>query len=450
MMNKLFQFWAAIVLPFFCLPALGNTRVIISLTGNQQELKQLTNKKIELQKFKSGIYFTIDSANFLNGKAIFTLEEKQETFYRLKINEIGEAIILISPKEKEVYLSGSLQSFVSRDYVFFSSKENQCLLKTKLAETELAQTYFFLLPTIKSAADKSIKYKLDSALIAAQIQYNTKLNRIVEDYPNCYCSSFVIPNLKSPVKTNTKQTIDSFFLLNALDSLHFEDEKVLLLPNLFDMLKGYQKNFVPKTIEGQKTLIDVIFKRSEMNEKVKETLIDYYLQKFAVERQHELISYLLEVNKGVAFDTANPNGLLAKSIQSLMPGNIAFDAVLENEKGKSVSISESFKNAEYGVILFYNHECEHCLELIAQLEKAMKNSAKKIAVYAINTHHEKASWLKFVSEKKLPFTNVFLTKEKGTELSMKYALLSIPAMVITNNKLQIISQFGTVELLNKL
>lgn len=450
MMHKFFHFWAAMVLPFFYLQVWGATHIVLSISGTPIELTQLNNKFVKLEKFKDGFYELIDSTNFTSGKAIFDLDEKQIYFFKLSISGIGETKIIVSPEEKSIFLTSSVADFKYGDVIFFSSKENQCLLKVKAAETELARNYFELLPKIKKAVNTSLVKLLDSVLITAQDYYNTKLNNIAHDYSNCYCSSFVIPNLKAPVKRDVSQPIDSFFLLNALDSLQFQNEKVLSLPNFFDMLKGYQRNFVPNTIEGNKTLIDVIFKRKSVHAKVQQFLLNYYLQKFMAERKPELVSYLLEVNNHIPFDTTTADGLLAVSIKKLLPGNTAFDAALENENGTTIRISEAFKNADYGVILFYNHECEHCLELIPTLQKTIANSTKKIKVYAINTHHEKESWLSFVRERKLPFTNVFLNKEMGATLATKYAMLSIPVVVITDKNLKIISRFGTPEMLMQL
>jgi thiol-disulfide isomerase/thioredoxin len=449
-MNKVFHFWAAMVLPFFYMQVWGATQIVLSISGNQAEINQLQHLKVELEKFKNGFYEPIGTALFQNGKATFIIDEKQATFCKLKVNGIGEASIIVSPEEKTIFLASSLQNFKYGDYVFFSSKENQCLLKVKAAETELARNYFELLPRIKNEVKHTLASKLDSALMAAQENYNTKLNNIANDYENSYCSSFVVPNLKAPVKSDVSQPLDSFFLLHALDSLQFSNEKILSLPNFFDMLKGYQKNFVPNTIEGNKTIIDVIFKREKIDAKVQQFLLNYYLQKFMAERKPELVSYLLEVNKHIPFDTTSADGLLAVSIKKLLPGNTAFDAALESENDTAIKISEAFKNADYGVILFYNHECEHCLELIPTLQKAVANSTKKIAVYAINTHHEKQSWLNFVRERKLPFTNVFLNKEMGGTLATKYAILSIPIVVITDKNLKIITRFGTPEMLLQL
>lgn len=450
-MNMFQRFFsAALVLPFFFSYLYAGTVITVSVSGSSAEMEQLNHTQLKLQKFQKGNYTDVDSAFFKAGKATFTANETEVAFYKITGNGFAELSLIVSAKEEKIFVAGSLLDFKLGSYIFFESRENQCLLKVKAAETELARTYFNIIPKSRNTTDKLQLTRLSNQFQAAQKLFNTKTNDIAMAYPDCFCAAFVVPNLKSAVQTDASQSIDSFFLLHALDSLKTEDERLLSFPNFFDMLKAYRNNFVPKTGQGQKTFIDVVFRQKTLHGNIRSFLFNYYLQVYTADRQPELVAYLLDANKQLQIDTTTADGMLAGSIKKLLPGNVAYNAVLKNEKEQAVSVGQTFEGADYGVILLYNHECDHCLELIPQIQAIVDSSKHNIKVYAIDTHHEKAGWLQFISEKKLPFTHVFLSPEMGNTIATKYAMLSIPIMIITDGKLNIISRFATPDMLKSL
>jgi len=421
------------------------TRIVLTINGSTSELDQLGATRAELSRFSKGSYSKIDSAFVSHGLALFNVSEEAPVFYRLSIGTAPEIVIIVAPSEQDVHISGSYYDLQIGNLSYGSSFENECMMLVRKAETLLARTYFQVIPRYRAGVAKNEAQLLDAQLYKAQIAFNSEMAAIANVYSNSFCADLVVSNLFSPLKMDSTQSIDAFFQHHALDSLHVQDERLLSLPNFFAMLNAYRKNFIPKDVKGEQLFVDELFGRPEMHPELRRHLFNIHLQFYASRNWAEMIAYIMQANTSVAIDTATTDGQLATSIQNLFPGKKAFDMALADTSNTMIRLSDLVEGKQRGFIVFYNHECDHCLELLPQLSEALCTSDSTIVVYAVDTHHDQEEWRQFVAKHHYPFTHVFLPNDIGPEVALHYAMLSIPTVVIVDGTMNIIDRFASVD-----
>lgn len=435
-MNRIILAWLLMAAMFFKAGAAADsTLVSISVSAAKPVA-------VKLQRFESGMYSTVDSCVVSTGSYQKRVSENLFAFYKLVLDSSIEVSIIVSGREPVILLAGDLPSFYTGNYVCFESDENKCWLKLKSAQKDLSAAYANALKN-KNAAGVA------SGLAGEQTTYNQKVQAIAETYPATYCARFVAANLKSPVIPGTLP-VDSFLTFRLLDSLHMEDERLLLLPDFFDMLKAYKNNFVPSGTAGQRIFAGTVFSNPRTHSNIRSYLLNYYAQWYLLENNAEMVTFLLELNRQVIPDTG-ANGQLITAIRKLIKGNPATDVELPDSSGIVRRLSDLAKTQDVTLLLFYAHDCDHCRQLIPKLKEMYSTPLKKtFGVFAVDVNPDTTGWKNFISQNQLPFVNTFLTDSKNTELGMAYAILSIPTLVLVDREMKIVSRFADLNSIKKL
>lgn len=125
-------------------------------------------------------------------------------------------------------------------------------------------------------------------------------------------------------------------------------------------------------------------------------------------------------------------------LKALIPGIIAPDFILKDQKGKIIHFNEYKTNCRYKLILFWAAGCSHCTELVKKLYpwyQQYKNK-KQVEIFTLsldNTESDILTWKNIIT--KLPEWNHKLCKGGiNSKEATAYYILSTPVMILVDPK----------------
>jgi thiol-disulfide isomerase/thioredoxin len=131
-----------------------------------------------------------------------------------------------------------------------------------------------------------------------------------------------------------------------------------------------------------------------------------------------------------------------KNISRVMPGQPYIDAVGADTAGVPRSLKEVVKRSKCTLLLFWASDCSHCREEMPFIKEYYeKYHAKGFDVYAISIETDPQKWKGFVTDKKLPWTNVISSRTADPNPAVQYVSLSTPTMILIDGKGTILHRF---------
>lgn len=446
-------FLSTIFLVVFALYSLHTQgqQLTVSIAGSPAELSRIDSAAWQLEVFESGQFTLLDKATSDKDKATFALQLKAPAYCRLKINSLSPIDLLLNPAEKNISLAGNYVGFYTGNYIFFDSPENQCMLQYKREELDFNKLFNYALTNQRQYESTSPDFMWwDSVVNDALQQHNSKMRSIAESYPGTFCAGTVIPNRIIPALSENKSlqaefaSNDAFLRKHFFDKLNLRDSVLLSLPSFFDLVKAYHYVYMDTSVASQKYFIGQLIGDTAVSMPIRKYLYGYYLQDAVRQFSQPLVNYMLNGMSIPDLDNERGDLKLVEALRKILPGNKATDFELPDVDGKSVKLSSVAAASAQTLLMFYSHDCEHCLKTIPLLVDKMK-AKPGLKVYAVDINPDQAGWKKYVSENHLPFTNVRLTDDKNAALSIAYVILGTPTMVLMDNSLTIKALYPTVQ-----
>jgi len=143
-----------------------------------------------------------------------------------------------------------------------------------------------------------------------------------------------------------------------------------------------------------------------------------------------------------------------KGMETLMPGVVAPDFVLNNNDNTPVRLSESTKGSGYILLLFWSADCSHCAETVKtlypwSLKPEISSNLEVMAISLDETDAEITAWNNKITGLK-GWTHLRAKEGINSKVANDYFILATPVMILIDRKTgKIVEMPGsTAELMN--
>ncbi len=239
-------------------------------------------------------------------------------------------------------------------------------------------------------------------------EWKQYVQSLITHYPNLFATK-IIQSLQS-----NEFTFDVKTYFNNID---FADESLLFTPvfstvidNFFSSLPG----LTIKNIDSLYQAIDYILMSSLKNPTVYEELAKYMISQFDLTGDYPNTDAFYYISDKYFLTDLIPwvnDGFkvrLSRYIQKLKTvtiGQTFPDLTLNTLNNQVKTIPE--KNNKYSVIIFWNPECDHCIEYLRKLKNVLNTNQNKIDVYCILTATNVDEWKKVIQKEAFPWVHLY-------------------------------------------
>jgi len=308
--------------------------------------------------------------------------------------------------EKQLYKISTDTSNLLRNLVVENNKENEIFIDYQIKLNNYKQVISKIKKQIKQYPD-SEKFLLQNISQEEKLWENYVSN-IISNYPNFF-STKIIKSLKSKDFT--------FDAEKYFEHIDFYDERLLFSPVFSTVIDNFFTSIPGLTINNIDSLykaIDYILMTSIKNTSIYEELSKYLISQFDLSGNYpnpDAFWYLADkyfltdlipwVNDAFKAKLSKYNKHLKKIIISeKFPG-----LTLYNDKDQIVKFPNN--NNLHTIIVFWDPECEHCLNYLRQLKKIMQTYKDKIEIYAVLTGTNTNLWKKVIHEEAFTWYNLY-------------------------------------------
>lgn len=337
------------------------------------------------------------------------------------------AVFLVSEKmltEKSLSINESASAGLDAPVKSLHDPENDLFV-------EVAE----LLDTLRHKYDASEPLKSDYL----QLEYETykKLSTISLHHPNAWVSQHIIKGLLRPEsdewnkKNPDYKTIIDFNKKHVWDNVPMDDTKLLYSPAFARNAMLYYQYFVNDSVPD--VYIDNVLKRSFDNEEMNSFLFKFILDLLLDYKNEAGVDYLLtwyapDCSDNETIGAGVKNLILA--LENCKPGNPIPELNLPNNKGQRISLTETAKQNEITILMFWRTSCTHCKEFEPELEEIYKKyKSMGVEVYAIGSDKEEADWIARETESPMPWISVYLAYDSRKDFNKKFPVPSTPTLI---------------------
>lgn len=290
----------------------------------------------------------------------------------------------------------------------------------------------------------------------------TLLNQELENYKNDFIKahpeSFIsvmfkammeTNNENNPVPDNREDSIHAYtyFKKHYWDNIDLTDARLLRTPIFHNKLEKY---FTKVLYQSPDTIIneaDKFIDKTLANKEIFKYTVWYLTFKFETSNVmgfDEIFVHMADTYyaTGEAFwaDSSVVQSLTkhANSLRPVLIGNKAPNMIL-------MDTSQSFSSlysieANYTIVLFYEHDCGHCKTEITSLKNWDKESDLDFKIFAVCTDTSLLAWKKFVDEKEMHWVNVNGTRSITPDYHSLYNIRMTPTLFLLDEKKKIIAK----------
>lgn len=417
----------------------------------QGDIKNAPSATIYLSSFY-GIKATLIDSTVLNKKGSFKFNPPAPYptgFYRLHFNDTNYTDIILTPKEKVIFYSGT--GNLRKDIAVENSLENRLLQETINYRANIGKEIK------KIIIDASYLDKKDS-LYNVLLLRKDSLNRAFDDFlkeqiekhPGTYfaltSAGLVTPSLSDfPDLADKYQNNERLFLKeHFFDDIDFSNPGLMrttLLPNRY---MKYFESYVDYDEAGFKHAVDLILSKAEKNPAVYELSLEYLLELFNKVGPEVIAEYIIEnyYLKNSCVDFQN-DSLMAKinRYKSLVPGAVAPDVILPDTSGKLIPLSEVAAAGKATIVFFWSSHCGFCEQVQPVLKELYrKYKSKGLQIYSISLDENEQEWKAAVGRYEGDWINVTELKGWNTAAARAYMINRTPTIYILDKWRKIVAK----------
>lgn len=339
--------------------------------------------------------------------------------------------------------------------VIEGSDENEIYAKYQKFSTEKL--------TKISELSKSVNKLNNKQIDSLQFEIRRERNRIIKQNPNTFFASLLKSMLDPEIpetlaKADNPAALDrkmSYLTIHYFDNYDFNDERLLFSPVLYNKIMNYYGKLVENNPDTINKSIDLILGKSLKNPEVYRFLLNTLLSTFDLSGEipnDEAFVYVAEnyyLNELAPWVNEDFIERLKKHIYDLKPtliGAIAPPLILSDTIGKKLSLYDV--KSCYTLVLFWDPECEHCAEYLAELKNIYNSyNSDFFQVYAVLATDNQKQWKTYIQNNKFKWLNVYDSTKKN-DFIQTYKLFMIPRIYLLDNKKHIVLKDFEINELN--
>lgn len=283
-----------------------------------------------------------------------------------------------------------------------------------------------------------------------QNELNQYIDSVISLYSNNFAATLISIDRRPIVDPMQNQEQQKAFAKKYFfDGKDFSDTAIIhtniLTSTLLTYLSLYHNNTYNKdqTEEEFIKAIDVMLPFMNQNKKVYEFVIDYLISGFDQFGMNKLITHI--ASKSIIDESCENENLKHRleTLKTLVTGNKVPEIIFEDKKLYHL-------NKKYVLVVFYASWCEHCNELMPQLETFYENHQKELEIFSISVDTSRTDYQNYINQHLFKWINVCDFKGWESKPAIDYGIYVTPNMFLLDKKKIIIGRPDTIEDLEKL
>ena len=295
----------------------------------------------------------------------------------------------------------------------------------------------------------------EKLLDAYKVDFNTTLNTITSLFPGTFVADVLAKLYRIPVKADFPALDKEFDTAKAFMHKHYytfvdmNDERIIHTKFFETLIFTYLRYYSPLNTEGFKGAVDMTLAKAT-NEKVRNFIIGYYMELFGTKGPQEMMEYMTKTYMSscemtLSRDVADK----VNKLKRLEIGKPAPDVTVNDISLQPKSLYGS-AGKKATLIYFWSSTCTHCQIKTPEVYKTYERlRAKGFEVFAISLDEEYASWISFIQDKKLAWTNLCDMKGWKSPASELYMVDKTPTVFLLDGNLKIVDKEFPFEELEK-
>lgn len=378
------------------------------------EVEGLQNQQLMLGYHWGSKSYLIDTVDLDgNARAIFQRNELlPQGMYFLLFPDKNYCELLITD-DQEFEIKTVFSSFISSMEIK-GSLENEIFYKY--------QSYSLKMRMYEAQNKENLAYfrHLQDSVVEinkrlSQIRANLEVRRteIIAQYPELFLSS-ILKAMQNPeipeIPPHNYSAPDSVFRYNYykdhyFDNFNLKDERFLRTSLYEKKLEIFFKNIILNDLDSLKSEADKMAFRVKENQQVYSYTLLWMLKFFEMSwgpNMDEIFVYLSDnyfLNNGEVWNSEIIKKVSARAdnLRPTLIGRTAPDFKMESPDGEYFSMHQI--DAEFKLLVFWNTDCEHCMEILPQLVKLMENyNRQEIKITAVYIGSDEEKWRNYTDE----------------------------------------------------
>lgn len=452
-MKSTYRFVASLLL--FCSSLIGQSK--LTLTLHQIPLKEnIQAKKMEVivgRYYDGGFQPFAGKAIPKDSVAIFTFEIPKETptgLYNIFIGDLSEKEInkaeFIWNTAENLNMDAHFYQLKNGELSIEKSTENEALTKFNIFKNEFETILEKLQKkrltvSLFDATSKQKEIQVEHEIENIQYNFNNKLAKLGEVYPDTYTTKTLIPLTLIPVRSvkdiwvNEFDSYLSFLHLNYFHHVSFNTNSILYHYAFQDKLFFYLSSYCDKNEDGTKNGIDIIMQKVKDNHEISSYVYNLLLKTF-IKLENEALSQYVIDKYGNACSLNLPFDELKKlqTMQALSIGGLAPEISLPDKDGKYNSLRDYCTKNKVTILVIWLSWCTRCQSELPKINTLYnKYKTAGLGVYTVSLDEKKEDWLTVTSLHK-NWKNVSeLVPIKKSSVVSAYNISTTPALYILDS-----------------
>lgn len=429
-MNKIYTSIVALLMSFFFCQQIDATTIKGQiLPSDKGELPS----RVYLRAYTQSQSFSLDSAD-VNTYGAYVLEKsiQSQGLYYLIIGKVRYKVFL-TPEEAQIRVQNQYQN---QDKVWIENSTENDAYKLFRQSIDFYEPAIF--EVLKNYSERDSQNIYLRPLIKGLGQ---NLKQIKNYYPQTYvyktlCS---IKSWAANPEVDTANNLQKFLKENYLSNLPFENESLLELPIFDDAYMGFVANLMDTTISDLVLLANLIESKSLPQKTYLYTQRQLFRFLVLSQRESQLAYFLAQHtdNPKLKIDLVLQSQM--KEVAAIMPGQKSKDIKGLDVVDKPQSLNAFLEKKKITLLVFWEPGCSHCQEAMPRLETLFERYGNKgLGVFGVSIGEDRAEWKKYVSDKKLAWTNIQMTKKESEQSDASYFF------VVYTPTFVLIKQDGTI------
>ncbi|MCO5229698.1 MAG: DUF5106 domain-containing protein [Chitinophagales bacterium] len=261
-----------------------------------------------------------------------------------------------------------------------------------------------------------------------------------------------IPEFPEDKENPSNNVRYNYLIHHYWDNIDFNDEALIkspvVIPRVLSFLDQIYQH--PDSISNA---IDIILEKASVNQETFKILLNEIIGKYAksnIMGQESIYVHLLDkyflIGKTPWVDQTTIDKMRerADALRPTLIGKTAPDITVYDLNNRIVNFSQSIKNNNYTILIFWNSECSHCKKEIPEIMEIWKDSLQKqynVGVFSVSTEIEREHAQKFVDDNHLnnEWTNVYDPTGESNFRKL-YDINATPVVIILDKERKIFAK----------
>lgn len=436
---------------FFLLFVLSSLTIFAQGYKIEIQIKQFADSNVYLGYHYGNEQFVIDTAHLnKSGKGVFEgKKELPQGVYMIVLPSMTYFDILVPYPQKFSVKNDTID--LNLNLEISGSQENELYAKYQKYTAKKRAEITKLSDQIKS--NPKLNLTNQRIIDSLQLEIRNERNSIIKSYPKTFFAallkSMVDPdlpgNLEKADNPADQEKKLNYLALHYFDNYDFNDERLLFSPVLYNKLMTYYSKLVINIPDSVNKASDLLLVKSMKNPEVYRFILNTLISTFDLSGDlpnDEAFVYLAEnyyLNELAPWVNEEFLSRLRQHVTDLRPtlvGSVAPPLLLNDTVGNVKSLHEI--SSCYTLVLFWNPDCEHCIDFISELQKLCKiYPSTYFQVYTVLATDNEKLWKSFLRKNSFPWISVF-DKTKKNDFIDTYKLFMIPRMYLLDNNKRIV------------